>query len=98
MRFRNHSQHLTLSKSSNADSTSSLGNWDVPNFLFSYLMVGVFPVLFFSWKFFKKTKWMKPEDVVLRTKEVDDIEEYTRNYVEPKAKSRFHGILDKIFG
>lgn len=61
-------------------------------------MVGVFPVLFIGWKFFKKTKWMKPEDVVLRTKEVDEIEEYTRNYVEPKAKNRFHGILDKIFG
>jgi amino acid transporter len=61
-------------------------------------MVGVFPVLFTGWKFYKKTKWMKPEDVVLRTKEVDEIEEYTRNYVEPKAKNRFNGLLDKIFG
>jgi amino acid transporter len=32
------------------------GNWDVPNFLFSYLMVGVVPVLFVSWKIIKKTK------------------------------------------
>jgi yeast amino acid transporter len=55
-------------------------NWDVPTFLFSYTMIGVFPVLFFGWKFIKKTKWMKPEEVDLR-KDVDEIEEYTREFV-----------------
>ncbi|CAG8955995.1 hypothetical protein HYFRA_00008851 [Hymenoscyphus fraxineus] len=73
------------------------GNWDVPNFIFSYAMIGVFPVIFFGWKFIKKTKWLEPEEVVLRTSEVDDIEEYTRNYVERTPKTRWHGYVDRIF-
>jgi amino acid transporter len=56
------------------------GFWDVPNFLFSYLMIGVFPVLFVGWKLIKKTKWLKPEEVDLQ-KDLDDIAEYERNYV-----------------
>ena len=31
------------------------GFWDIPNFLFSYLMVAIFPILFVFWKLFKKT-------------------------------------------
>ncbi|TVY15931.1 General amino acid permease AGP2 [Lachnellula arida] len=73
------------------------GQWDVPTFLFSYLMIGVFPVIFVSWKLLKKTKWLKPHEVVLRTSEVDDIEEYTRNYVERAPKTRWHGYVDRIF-
>lgn len=73
------------------------GQWDVPTFLFSYLMIGVFPVIFVGWKLIKKTKWLKPEEVVLRTSEVDDIDEYTRNYVERLPKTRYHGWVDKIF-
>lgn len=61
-------------------------------------MVGVFPVLFVGWKLFKKTKWLKPHEVVLRTREVDQIEEYTRNYVEQPASNKFNHILDKVFG
>lgn len=56
------------------------GNWDLPTFLFAYTMVGVFPVLFIIWKFLKKTKWLKPDEVDL-FKDVAEIEEYTRNYV-----------------
>ncbi|TVY46349.1 General amino acid permease [Lachnellula occidentalis] len=73
------------------------GQWDVPTFLFSYLMIGVFPVIFVSWKLLKKTKWLKPHEVVLRTAEVDEIEEYTRNYVERAPKTRWHGYVDRIF-
>ena len=57
------------------------GNWDVPTFLFSYTMIGVFPVLFIGWKLLKRTKWLKPEEVDL-LKDLDEIEAYTRNYVE----------------
>ncbi|KAG4439808.1 hypothetical protein IFR05_004706 [Cadophora sp. M221] len=71
--------------------------WNVPDFLFSYLMIGVFPVIFVSWKIIKKTKWLKPHEVQLRTTEVDEIEEYTRNYVERPPRTRWHGYLDKIF-
>ena len=56
------------------------GQWDIPTFLFSYTMIGVFPILFFGWKILKKTKWLKPEEVDLY-KDVAGIEEYTRNFV-----------------
>lgn len=56
------------------------GNWDVPSFLFSYLMVGVFPVLYIGWKLIKKTKFRKPHEVDLY-KDLEEIEEYHRNYV-----------------
>jgi len=61
-------------------------SWDVPTFLFDYMMVGIFPVLFFGWKFVKKTKWLKPYEVDLHSG-VEEIEEYTRNYVP--SVSRF---------
>ena len=56
------------------------GNWNVTTFLFSYTMIGVFPILFVGWKLLKRTKWLKPVDVDLR-KDLEEIEEYTRNYV-----------------
>jgi amino acid transporter len=56
------------------------GEWDVPTFLFSYFMIGIFPVLFFGWKVVKKSKWRRPEDVDLKG-EVEEIEEYQRNFV-----------------
>lgn len=56
------------------------GNWDVPTFLFSYTMIGVFPALFVGWKVIKRTKWRRPEEVDL-VKDVAEIEEYTREFV-----------------
>lgn len=56
------------------------GRWDVPTFLFSYMMIFIVPVLFVGWKIIKKTKWLKPEEVDLY-KDVEEIEEYQRNYV-----------------
>jgi amino acid transporter len=56
------------------------GQWDVPTFLFSYFMIGLFPVLFFGWKLVKRSKVRKAEEVDLRG-EVGEIEEYTRSYV-----------------
>jgi len=65
------------------------GMWSIPTFLFSYTMIGVFPVLFVTWKLLKKTRWMKPEEVDLY-KDVEEIEEYTRNYVpKPPRSVRF---------
>lgn len=57
------------------------GNWNVPTFLFSYMMIFVFPVLFIFWKMYKGTRWFRPEEVDL-IRDLDEIEEYTRNYVE----------------
>ncbi|KAE8443327.1 hypothetical protein EG329_001970 [Mollisiaceae sp. DMI_Dod_QoI] len=73
------------------------GQWDVPTFLFSYLMVFLFPVIYVGWKMIKKTKWLKPHEVQLRTHEVDDIDEYTRDYVERVPKTRWHGYVDRLF-
>ncbi|KAJ5403796.1 hypothetical protein N7509_003667 [Penicillium cosmopolitanum] len=61
------------------------GNWSIPTFLFSYTMIGVFPVLYFGWKFFHKTKFLKPEEVDLVTG-LAEIEEYTRDYVSEPPK------------
>jgi amino acid transporter len=32
------------------------GNWNIPSFLFSYTMIGMYPILFVSWKVFRKSK------------------------------------------
>ena len=61
------------------------GKWSIPTFLFSYTMIGVFPLLFFGWKFIKKTKWLEPKEVDL-VKDVEEIEAYQRAYVEKPAK------------
>jgi yeast amino acid transporter len=59
--------------------------WDAPSFIFSYFSVGLFPVLFGAWKLIKKTKWRKLEEVDLKG-EVEEIEEYTRNFVPQPSK------------
>ena len=41
------------------------GQWSIPTFLFSYTMIGVFPILFVFWKFYKKTRWLGPNEVDL---------------------------------
>ena len=61
------------------------GNWDIPTFFFSYAMVGIFPLLFLIWKLVKKTKFLKPTEVDF-VKDLEEIEEYTRNYVEEPPK------------
>ena len=56
------------------------GNWDVPTFLFSYTVIGVFPILFIGWKVFKKTKWLRAEEADLK-KDVKEIEDYSRDFI-----------------
>jgi len=57
------------------------GAWDVSTFLFDYIMIGVFIVLFVGWKVVKRSKWLRPEEVDLRTG-VEEIEEYQRQYMK----------------
>ncbi|TLS29986.1 hypothetical protein PpBr36_02860 [Pyricularia pennisetigena] len=73
------------------------GKWKTPDFLFSYTMIVVTPTLFVGWKLFKKTKFLKPEEVDLR-KHIDEIEEYERNYVPQPSKGIYNKILDFLFG
>lgn len=73
------------------------GKWDVPTFLFSYFMIGLFPVLFVGWKLVKKTHWYAATAVDLRG-EVEEIEDYQAHYVSVPANSLFEKSLDKLFG
>ncbi|KJZ76426.1 hypothetical protein HIM_04155 [Hirsutella minnesotensis 3608] len=73
------------------------GQWKVPNFLFSYTMIPVFPILFFGWKLVHKTRLLKPGEVDLH-KDLAEIEEYERHYVPQPPKNVFEKILDKLFG
>ncbi|KAB2101648.1 General amino acid permease [Alternaria gaisen] len=73
------------------------GMWDVPSFLFSYLMVFAFPVLFIFWKLFKRTKWIPAHEADLLT-DLAEIEEYHRTFVEKPETNAFNRVLDKLFG
>uniref|UniRef100_A0A8H7TVH0 Amino acid permease/ SLC12A domain-containing protein n=1 Tax=Bionectria ochroleuca TaxID=29856 RepID=A0A8H7TVH0_BIOOC len=73
------------------------GFWDVPNFLFSYTMVSVFPALYIGWKLFYKTTIHKPINVNLR-EDLDVIDEYERKFVSQIPDGTFERALDKLFG
>lgn len=60
-------------------------------------MVFLFPILYVGWKFLHKTKIMKASEIDLR-KDLDEIEEYERNYVPTPPNSMFEKVLDKLFG
>lgn len=55
-------------------------------------MIFVFPLLYFGWKFLKRTKSIKAEDADLY-QDVEEIEEYHSNYVPSKPKN----AVDKWF-
>ena len=62
-----------------------------------YLMVFIFPTLFFGWKILKKSKWVKSNEADLVT-DLAEIEEYHRLYVEKPETNPFHRALDRLFG
>ncbi|KAJ5176403.1 General amino acid permease AGP2 [Penicillium canariense] len=72
------------------------GHWSVPTFLFSYTMIGLFPVLYFGWKICHKTKFLKPEEVDL-VSGLAEIEEYTRDFVPVPPKSIVHKYANMLF-
>ncbi|KAL1863776.1 hypothetical protein Plec18170_000615 [Paecilomyces lecythidis] len=49
--------------------------WDTANFFLSYTMLLLAPVTFLGWKFYKKTRWLRPREVDLKW-EVDLIVAY----------------------
>ncbi|PLB54344.1 general amino acid permease AGP2 [Aspergillus steynii IBT 23096] len=73
------------------------GNWDVPTFFFSYTMIGVFPILYCSWKFWHRTEIKKPETIDLVTG-LDEIETYTSNFIPTPSSNVFSRFADWIFG
>ncbi|KAJ4296728.1 general amino acid permease agp2 [Kalmusia sp. IMI 367209] len=72
-------------------------NWKVADFLFAYMMIFIFPVLYLGWKLIKKTKYKKAHELDLQ-EDLEEIEEYTRNFVETKDQNAFNRLMDKIFG
>ncbi|ETS01914.1 hypothetical protein MKX07_000383 [Trichoderma sp. CBMAI-0711] len=72
------------------------GYWNVADFLFSYAMIFVYPVLYFGYKIVRKTKIRKPEEVDL-LKDVAEIEEYQNNYIPTPPRNGFEKILNSLF-
>ncbi|KAF4119393.1 hypothetical protein GMORB2_4912 [Geosmithia morbida] len=73
------------------------GMWSVPSFLFSYLMVMIFPVLYVGWKIIHRTKFVRPMDIDFQLDQ-QDIKDYEDNYIPQPANNMFERILDKLFG
>ncbi|KND86543.1 General amino acid permease AGP2 [Tolypocladium ophioglossoides CBS 100239] len=69
----------------------------VADFLFSYTMIPVFPILYVGWKLIHKTHIYKASEVDLQ-KDMAGIEEYERNFIPQPPKSFFEKVLDKLFG
>ncbi|TGZ78805.1 putative general amino acid permease [Ascodesmis nigricans] len=57
------------------------GNWDVPTFLFSYTMVGVFPIVYVGWKVVKRDRTQDPAEVDVFRMEKEQIDDYQESYV-----------------
>ncbi|KAF2003226.1 hypothetical protein P154DRAFT_460957 [Amniculicola lignicola CBS 123094] len=72
------------------------GAWDIPTFLFSYMMVFLFPVLFIGWKIIKKTKFKAAHEVDLY-QDLEEIEEYHRTYVPTPDKNAFDKWFNWLF-
>ncbi|KAK5709623.1 general amino acid permease agp2 [Elasticomyces elasticus] len=73
------------------------GQWSASSFVFSYFMIGLCPVLFIGWKLIKKSKWRKPHELDLRG-EVEEIDEYTRNFVPAPYRNFADKWFNKAFG
>ncbi|GLA10631.1 amino acid permease/ SLC12A domain-containing protein [Aspergillus welwitschiae] len=73
------------------------GNWDIPTFFFSYTMIGVFPVIYVGWKLWHRTKFLSPKEIDIVTG-VEEVDVYTRNYVEEPSSNAFTRFNDMVFG
>ncbi|KIY65292.1 hypothetical protein CYLTODRAFT_492447 [Cylindrobasidium torrendii FP15055 ss-10] len=73
------------------------GNWDVPTFLFSYLMIGVCPVLYTGWKLWHKTPFHKLHEIEFFKAERAEVDNYEDNFVAEIPSSRFLRAWNWIF-
>ncbi|KAF2739881.1 hypothetical protein EJ04DRAFT_456393 [Polyplosphaeria fusca] len=73
-----------------------IGNWSVADFLFSYMVVFLFPVVYLGWKLIKRTKIVRLDQMDLYGN-MEEIEVYENNYVPMPDKNRFDKWLNKIF-
>ncbi|CDO51535.1 hypothetical protein DV495_002906 [Geotrichum candidum] len=75
-------------------------NWNTPTFLFSYLMIPFNVVVFLGWKFFKKTKIRRPEEVDLTSglKEILDHGEWFEEQEDQRYKPWYERVVKSILG
>ncbi|KAL2435305.1 General amino acid permease AGP2 [Exophiala dermatitidis] len=60
---------------------SSFKPWNTTNFFLNYVMLIFCPSIFFIWKYYKKTRWLRPEEVDLKW-EADAITAYEASVLE----------------
>lgn len=75
-------------------------DWSTPTFLFSYIMIPFNVVLFFAWKFIKKTKIRRPEEVDITSglKEILDHAERFEDSEEQRYKPWYRRVGSKLMG
>lgn len=73
------------------------GHWDLPSFLFSYLMVFLFPILYVGWKLLKRTQVVRAHEADL-VSGVAEIEQYTQEFVDEVETNPFNRLLNRVFG
>ncbi|KAJ7022572.1 general amino acid permease AGP2 [Mycena alexandri] len=54
------------------------GHWNAITFVFSYALFVILPVIFFAWKFVRRTQWRIPSEVDFFTTERAEVEAYER--------------------
>ena len=60
------------------------------------MMIFVFPVLFIGWKIIKKTKFKKAHEIDL-FEDLEEIEQYHRNFVPAPDKNKWDKWFNKMF-
>jgi amino acid transporter len=60
------------------------------------MMIFVFPVIFIGWKLLKRTTWKRAEDIDLY-QDLDEIEEYTRNFIPTPPKNAMEKWFNWLF-
>lgn len=61
-----------------------------------YMMIFLFPVVFIGWKLLKRTKFIRAHEIDL-LQDLEEIEEYTRNFVPVPPKNKAHHWFNELF-
>lgn len=64
-------------------------DWDVPTFIFSYIMIPVCVVIYIVWKIWKRPVFVKPEDMDLSSG-MKEIQDHIDSFIEPPPPTTWH--------
>ncbi|CUM53052.1 unnamed protein product [Debaryomyces fabryi] len=73
------------------------GKWSVDDFLFSYVLIFINIAIFLFWKFWKKTKFIKPSEADLTTG-IKEIEEHEYNYYAQNERKETRNRVQRLLG